>query len=235
MRALLDMDGVLVDVSGSFRKAVIETSRDLGGVDISPAGVQAYKDRGGFNNDWVLTHTILRDAGVHLPFEDVVEAFNLRYRGAAWDGLITLEPPMVRTETLARLAQAGPLALVTGRQEEEARFTLRRFGWEELFPVVVAMEQQAGREKPDPFALELALEQLAAIDGRPLDAELAVYAGDTVDDMRAARAAGLRRIGVVPPYLDAERHRQTLLAAGAEEVVLDMEALPEAITRLAAR
>jgi HAD superfamily phosphatase len=233
MRALLDMDGVLVDVSGSFRIAIIETSRDLGGLEISPADVQAYKDRGGFNNDWVLTHTILRDGGVDLPYEEVVDAFNIRYRGRDWDGLITTEPPMVSTDTLARLAEAGPLALVTGRQEQEARFTLRRFGWEELFPVVVAMEQQAGREKPDPYGLELALEALARIDERPLDAALSVYAGDTVDDMRAARAAGLRRIGVVPPYLPVEHHRRTLLAAGAEDVITDMAELPAAIARLA--
>jgi HAD superfamily phosphatase len=122
---------------------------------------------------------------------------------------------MVRTETLERLAARGPLALVTGRQEAEARFTLRRFGWEGLFPVVVAMEQQAGREKPDPYPLALALAALAEGDGASLDPAATVYAGDTVDDVRAARAAGVVPIGIVPPYLDAERHRRTLLDAGA--------------------
>lgn len=233
MRVLFDMDGVLVDVSGSFRRAVIETARELGGVEVTPADVQAYKDRGGFNNDWVLTHTILREAGADLPYDEVVEAFNRRYRGAAWDGLITSEPPLVRTETLEVLARRGELALVTGRQEEEARFTLRRFGWERLFPVVVAMEHQAGREKPDPFGLELALRQLAERCGTPLDPAAAVYAGDTVDDVRAALAAGLRAVGVVPPYLDAERHGRTLAEAGAERVVTDVNDLPETVAALA--
>jgi HAD superfamily phosphatase len=235
MRVLFDMDGVLVDVSGSFRRAVIETAEALSGYRPTPAEVQAYKDRGGFNNDWVLTHTIVREAGREVPYEEVIEAFNARYRGAAWDGLITGEPAMVRTETLERLATRGPLALVTGRQEAEARFTLRRFGWEGLFPVVVAMEHQAGREKPDPYPLVLALAALAEGDGAALDPATTVYAGDTVDDVRAARAAGVVPIGIVPPYLDADRHRQTLLAAGAEVVLTDVNALPEAVDALASR
>jgi HAD superfamily phosphatase len=233
VRVLFDMDGVLVDVSRSFRRAIIETARELGGVEVTPEDVQAYKDRGGFNNDWVLTHAILREAGSDLPYDEVVEAFNRRYRGAAWDGLITGEPPMVRTETLEALSERGELALVTGRQEEEARFTLRRFGWERLFPVVVAMEQQAGREKPDPFGLELALRRLSERCGTPLDPTAAVYAGDTVDDVRAALAAGLRAVGVVPPYLDAQRHRRTLAEAGAEHVVTDVNDLPDVVATMA--
>ena len=65
---------------------------------------------------------------VEVAYDDVVDAFNARYRGADWDGLIATEPPLIRTETLAHFAAAGDLALVTGRQEPEARWTLERFG-----------------------------------------------------------------------------------------------------------
>lgn len=222
MRILFDMDGVLVDVAGSFRRAILETAEALGGVRATPEDVQGYKDRGGFNNDWVLTHALLRDHGVDVPFETVVEVFNARYRGANWDGLIAHEPPLVTTETLEALAARGDLALVTGRAEEEARVTLRRFGWERLFPVVIAMEQQGERGKPDPFPIRLALDQLG------LDGEGAAYVGDTVDDVRAAIAAGVLAVGVVPPGHGAS-HRATLEAAGAELVLDDVNALPTAL------
>jgi HAD superfamily phosphatase len=232
MRFLFDMDGVLVDVSGSFRRAVIETTADLSGRTVTPADVQAYKDRGGYNNDWVLTHTLAREAGADVSYDEVVDAFNLRYRGADWDGLIAEEPPLMQTATLERLASAGDLALVTGRQEAEARWTLERFGWSRFFPVVVGMETQAGREKPDPFPLEVALARLGDRLGSPIAPADAVYVGDTVDDMKAARTAGLHAVGVVPPYLPAEAHRQTLLAAGAEVVIHDVNEVERAVRDL---
>jgi HAD superfamily phosphatase len=219
-------------VSGSFRRAVIETTAALSDRTVTPAEVQAYKDRGGFNNDWVLTHALVTEAGADVDYETVVDAFNARYRGDDWDGLIATEPPLARTETLERLAARGPLALVTGRQEPEARWTLERFGWDRLFPVVVGMESQSGREKPDPYGLELALRALGERNGKTIEPSRSVYAGDTVDDMKAARAAGIRAVGVVPPYLDAETHRQTLRDAGAERVIDDVNDLPAVVDDL---
>ncbi len=167
-----------------------------------------------------------------MPYDEVVDAFNRRYRGADWDGLIAEEPALIQTETLERLSATGELALVTGRQEAEARWTLERFGWSRFFPVVVGMETQAGREKPDPYPLEVALDRLGERAGAPLDPTRAVYAGDTVDDMKAARAAGLRAVGVIPPYLHADAHRRTLTAAGAEVVIDDVNDLEDAIRAL---
>ena len=226
------MDGVLVDVSGSYRRAVIETTAALSGCEVTPETVQAYKDRGGFNNDWVLTHALITEAGVEVEYEDVVEAFDERYRGDDFDGYIADEPPLVRAETLEALARAGELGLVTGRTEADARWTLEHFGWDRFFPVVVAMEQQDGREKPDPYPITSALEALGERQGAPIDPAQAVYVGDAVDDMRAARAAGIHAIGVVPPYLDAASHRKTLLAAGAEVVIDDVNLVEGAIRSL---
>ena len=58
------------------------------------------------------------------------------------------------------------------RVEADAHWTLRHFGWDAFIPLVVGMETQAGREKPDPFALTYALDQLGAAP------EAAVMAGD---------------------------------------------------------
>ena len=52
---VLDVDGVLVDVADSYRRAVVESVEHVYGDTIERADVQAFKDAGGFNNDWELT------------------------------------------------------------------------------------------------------------------------------------------------------------------------------------
>lgn len=217
---LLDMDGVLVDVRGSFRRAIVETVRHFTGQEPAPGAVQAKKDQGGFNNDWVLSQSLIRDAGTEADYDEIVSVFNGLYRGADFDGLITTEPPAIQTETLETLATRYRLALVTGRPDEDAQWTLDRFGWADLIPVVVGMDRQAGKEKPDPHGLHLALADLGT------EAEGAVFAGDTVDDMAAAVSAGCVPIGIVPPGHDSDAHSQTLTAAGAHIVLDTPDALP---------
>jgi len=52
---VLDVDGVLVDVAESYRRAIIETVERRHGTRIERATIQRFKDAGGFNNDWELT------------------------------------------------------------------------------------------------------------------------------------------------------------------------------------
>jgi len=225
---LFDMDGVLVDVSRSYRRVIEETVLAFTGVPVRPGEVQALKDAGGYNDDWKTTHALVAARGVDVPFEAVKDVFQRRYRGEwpdapqTWDGRICDETPLVSTETLERLARRYALALVTGRPEDEARFTLARMGWTALFPVVVALEQSEGRGKPDPFPL---LEALRRLGQTP---EGAAYVGDLGDDMRAARAAGMRAVGHVPPYLPPA-HADALRAAGADVVITDLDGLDEAL------
>ena len=223
---LLDMDGVLVDVRGSFRRAIVETVTALAGAPPPPGRVQALKDAGGFNNDWVLSHALVREAGADVPYDAVVETFQAIYRGDAFDGLIATETALIRTETLGALAETARLALVTGRPEADAAWTLQRFGWDALIPVIVGMDEQAGREKPHPFGVVRALERLGT------RAETALFAGDTVDDVRAALAAGVVPVGVVPPGHDVAAHRRTLMSAGAHVVVSTPEVLPALVAAL---
>lgn len=63
--ALFDIDGVLIDTSGSYRRSVIEATEYLvrahagltGGPEplVTPEDVTAFKMAGGFNSDWDLT------------------------------------------------------------------------------------------------------------------------------------------------------------------------------------
>lgn len=229
-RALLfDIDGVLVDVSRSYRRAIEETVGHFTGRQLVPGTVQRYKNQGGFNDDWKLTHAIITDTAMEVPFPRVVEEFQRRYRGEHWDGFIAEEPALIRTRTLAKLAKKDCImGVVTGRPEAEAEWTLDRFGWKRYFPLVVAKERQDGREKPDPFPLQHALTMLTAA-GCPVRPEETVYIGDTVDDMEAARAAGMWAVGVVPPYVDANPLDQLLKERGAHVVTHDPNDLPDLI------
>ena len=57
---LFDMDGVLADVSSSYREAIKKTAGKYLGRIISDYEIQVLKDEGGFNNDWKLTFELLR-------------------------------------------------------------------------------------------------------------------------------------------------------------------------------
>jgi HAD superfamily phosphatase len=230
IRALLfDMDGVLVDVSRSYRRAIEETVEHFTGRKIGKNTVQRYKNYGGFNDDWKLTHAVITDTSMQVPLSRVIDEFQNRYRGENWDGFITEEPPLIRDRTLDRLQDAGCiLGIVTGRPQEEALWTLRHHGWKQYFPLVVGKEKQGERPKPDPFPLNHSLTILAAA-GRSLSAEEVAYVGDSVDDMVAARDAGMWAVGVVPPYLDAEKHAAVLRDRGAHTVIHDTNDVPDLI------
>ncbi len=55
---VLDIDGVLVDVANSYRRAIVQSVNVTYGETIPKPAVQAFKDAGGFNNDWVLTDAV---------------------------------------------------------------------------------------------------------------------------------------------------------------------------------
>ena len=65
---VLDVDGVLVDVADSYRRAVVETVARRHGGGPPRAAIQPLKNAGGFNNDWLVTdaltlYTLARRAG----------------------------------------------------------------------------------------------------------------------------------------------------------------------------
>ena len=53
---VLDIDVVVVDVADSYRRAIVESIERLYGQTIEKGDIQPFKDAGGFNNDWELTH-----------------------------------------------------------------------------------------------------------------------------------------------------------------------------------
>ncbi|WP_254808017.1 TIGR01548 family HAD-type hydrolase [Natronosalvus amylolyticus] len=53
---VLDIDGVLVDVADSYRRAIVDSIEYVYGRTIRREDIQLFKNAGGFNNDWELTY-----------------------------------------------------------------------------------------------------------------------------------------------------------------------------------
>ena len=230
---LFDMDGVLVDVSRSYRRAIEETVEHFTGRQIGENAIQRYKNYGGFEDDWKLTHAIITDTAMEVPISRVIQEFQDRYRGDDWDGFITEEPSLIDDHTLQTLNQNHILGIVTGRPEEEAEWTLDHQEWADYFPLLVGKEKQGDRQKPDSFPLEHSLTMLSAA-GCSVDPDEAVYIGDSVDDMEAAQKADMWSVGVVPPYVD-DGHESLLKEHGADVVIHDPDDLPGALSSLGSR
>ncbi len=187
---VFDMDGVLVDVTESYRETIVRTVEHFAGVTVTRAQIQDYKNQGDFNDDWKLSHHILAQHGVSVAFQNVVDYFQGLFHGNGTDGLILRERWMARDGLFDRLAARFDLAVFTGRMRWEAEVTLRRFAPSLRFDPIVGMDSVTA-QKPAPEGL---LKIAAAAGGRQI-----WYIGDTVDDARCARAAGVPFIGIAAP------------------------------------
>ena len=58
LAVVLDIDGVLIDVADSYRRAVIESVRRVYDDTLDRTAIQPLKNAGGFNNDWLVTDAI---------------------------------------------------------------------------------------------------------------------------------------------------------------------------------
>ncbi|MFB6096909.1 MAG: TIGR01548 family HAD-type hydrolase [Haloferacaceae archaeon] len=86
---VLDIDGVLVDVGESYRRAIVESIREVYGETIDVGDVQLFKDAGGFNNDWELTYAAaLYVLGTDHGLDQSLAAFTdaVRERGGGLSG-----------------------------------------------------------------------------------------------------------------------------------------------------
>lgn len=207
---LLDLDGVLADVSTSYRAAIIGTCATYG-VEVDQSDIQAVKAEGNANNDWVVSQRLLARRGVGVSLDEVTETFEGLYQGnPTVKGLWETETLLVSREQLLALKGRLPLAIVTGRPRHDAERFLTHFGLADLFDAVVCMED--GPAKPDPAPVVAALSALGV--------ERAWMVGDTVDDVRAARAAGVLPFGILAP---GDTDDLTLLRAGAARVLPSLD------------
>jgi HAD superfamily hydrolase (TIGR01548 family) len=215
---VFDMDGVLVDVTESYRETIRQTVKYFTGQEIDNARIQDLKNAGGWTNDWDVTHRIIQDLGVKAEYLEVVALFQSLFLGDdEEEGLMRREKWVAQSGLLERLSRSYRLAVFTGRPAEEARMTLDRFAAGLAFdPVIGAEDVENGKPAPD------GLQEIVF----RTHARKVWYIGDTVDDARSALAAGVPFIGVAA---DTTPRREELVALfkdeGAAAVINDINQL----------
>ncbi|ASC73386.1 TIGR01548 family HAD-type hydrolase [Halomicronema hongdechloris C2206] len=248
---VFDIDGVLRDVSQSYRRAIADTVEHYTqGYRPPPEAIDRLKQEGIWNNDWQASRELIyrhfetqgqsRET-IDLDFAALVHFFQSRYFGPdmnpvdRWSGYITQEAMLVDREYFEQLTAAGiGWGFFSGATRGSAAYVLeRRLGLEQ--PILVAMGDAP--DKPDPTGLIAVVKQLTP------DATTAVlYVGDTVADMhtvvRARQAAPERSwwgIGTLPPHVQAQpptyqdSYGQALERAGAAAVLSSVPALTPAM------
>jgi len=106
---VLDVDGVLVDVADSYRRAVVETVEFVHGEPVERAALQPFKNAGGFNNDWLLTdaiayYVLARQQGL----DTAVEAFTdeIKTRGGGLEAVESIITESVEPSALEAIRTA---------------------------------------------------------------------------------------------------------------------------------
>lgn len=209
---VFDMDGVLVDVTESYRETIQRTVEHFTNRRVSREEIQDWKNRGGWNDDWALSHRLIGESGVQVEYQTVVEHFNSIFHGDGSDGLILRERWVAKNGLFERLAAGFQLAVFTGRLRWEAELTLNRCAPHLRFSPIVGTDDVT-RPKPDPEGL------LKICEGST--AARRWYIGDTVDDARCARAAGVPFIGIAAPANPRYQELVALLKAEKAIAVLD--------------
>jgi len=194
---VFDWDGTLVDTLPAIFRANIDV--------LGPFGVafDETRYREVYVPDWRLMY---RRLGVpEADLESAGAQWLVRYMASA-----PPQPLPGVPDALRRLAVAGfAMGLVTAGHRGLVESQLDHLGLGSILPVRVCGDDPVAA-KPDPEPLNRALAALRA-GGDPGDA---TYVGDAPDDMRMARAAGARAIGIVSILGTAA----DLMAAGADEV-----------------
>ena len=78
---IFDVDGVLVDVRGSFHKTVLETVHFFTGKRVTRTEFQSWKSRPGFNDDWKLSTAWVQSLGGTQTYDEVKNKFVELYWG----------------------------------------------------------------------------------------------------------------------------------------------------------
>lgn len=186
---VFDVDGVLVDVRGSFQKTTLETVEFFTARKVTRAELHSWKNKSGYNDDWKLSTAWIHSLGGDAEYDEVKAKFVELYWGKGGDGNVKNEKWLLPSTTMQRLAKHSELALFTGRTKSELEYTLQRCDCRTFFSQIVTVED-VRLPKPDAEGL------LKVAGGR--DVREILYVGDNVDDALAARSALVPFAGVLP-------------------------------------
>jgi len=193
---IFDMDGVLIDVTQSYREAIRQTAGYFLKRNVLISEVNEIKNKVGMNNDWDATYALINKSTV--AYESVKAYFQKVYLG----GLINNEKLLIPKQKLQLLKNKyKKLGIATGRPKQEAGYVIKKNKLEKIFDCVIALEDVAN-SKPSPDCL------LAVM--KKLDLKQTVYIGDSASDVIAAERAKIPSIFVGKQNIGTVRF-QTIL------------------------
>lgn len=203
-RAIIwDMDGVLVDSGDLHYQAWREVARDALGIELTR---ERFDEMFGKDNEGVLVELMEREP-TPLEVERIAGQQDARYRELAITGV--KEVPGAFALLRACAAAGWQQAVATSAPRVTLDLILDRFDLAVWFPVRVSTDD-VPQSKPNPAIFELAAARLG------VERERCVIIEDSLNGVRAARAAGMRCLAVTTT------HDRAALAE-ADRVVTSLE------------
>lgn len=222
---IFDIDGVLIDVSKSYRQIIKETVEYMlkdkfnKKTSVLPEEIEEMKKIPGFNNDWDLSYALIKLLKTNTKKEDfkskakpvseqirkskdyqkTKDIFQCFYLGQKLfleiykrkpsivfkKGLIANEFLLLNLEILRLLSRKYKLGVATSRPRFEALFALKNLEITTKFikEANIVAQEDVPKEKPAPDQLLEAK--------RRMRSKNPVYIGDSINDVIAAKKAGM--------------------------------------------
>jgi len=223
---LFDIDGVIRDVSCSYRLALQRTVAKFCDWEPTNQDIDSLKAEGCWNNDWdasfelIQRHVESNNLSIILPTKErLISSFSNFYFGdnpdggpSQWNGLILNEPLLVGRDLFQELSnQKICWGFVSGAEPPSAKFVIESRLNLKGAPLLAMGDAP---EKPDPRGLITLSRKILSKQLGPNTPPIA-YIGDTVADVLTVKNArkheptqSFLSIAVAPPHL---HHPQKLL------------------------
>ena len=241
---LFDIDGVIRNVSNSYRLAAKKTVLHFCGWEPSSQDIDNLKEEGIWNNDWDLSLELIKrynnekKNNLKAPSKDeIVKLFEKLYFGdnstnnqREWSGFINNEELLVKKTFFEKLNKRGiKWGFVSGAEPESAKFVLEK-KLKLISPPLIAMHDAPEKPNPEGFislARKLSEEKLGE-KANPI-----AYVGDTIADVKTILNARKKipnqkfiSLAIAPPHLHQNalkkrriEYENNLRKAGAEYIL----------------
>ena len=254
---LFDIDGVIRDVTNSYRMAIQETVSYFCSWKPSIQDIDSIKSEGCWNNDWDLSleminrHVQNNNLSLAPPnrkklierFEDFYFGGDQNNDSSDWSGFIKNETLLVKKNLFDELTQLRiGWGFVSGAELPSAKFVLEKRLGLSTAPLIAMGDAP---DKPDPTGFislsSILSERPLGIANHPI-----AYIGDTVADVKTVINARERipqqkfiSIGIAPPHLHENSnldrrliYEEKLRVAGADLIIDSMENIKNEIIDL---